>query len=499
MKKQVLLILTYFYLSLSSSLGQEKTSLQIPITLEEAIELANRKSLNAFKAKRQYAINYWKFKSFKARLLPKADLLAEPFTYTSSFIERYDPENNIDVYRLQQNINTFAELTLSQNIKFTGAKVFLNSSFNRLENFGFSNIENYNATPIRIGIFQPIMAYNELKWMDKTALLEFEMAKKEYIFTKQEINLEMLSLFFNWIIISNKKELAVEAKKNAIRLHEIGKKRYDLGSIQRDNLLNLELDKYTSSIELTKLEQELESVISNLQVYLDTEDLQNNIPVIPELIPSLKINTDEAFQLALKNNPNQLESEINKINAERDLDKAIKENRFDLSINASFGLNQRGNTFNQAYSDFLNQQLVSIRFTMPLLDWGERKGNIENAKMTKALNDIEIEQAENTLAEQLKLTVENFNLQENLVLNALRAKTISEESYTITQERFARGNVDLLNLLNSRNAWQAASIEYINSVQSFWQYYYEVRKLTLYDFINNSSLEADFQSILTDE
>ena len=474
--------------------GQEKK----PLTLSETLKLANKNSLDAFKAKRQYGVGFWEYRSFKARLLPKVALDLQPFTYNRSFIKRYDPENNVDVYRQQQNLDTYSQLSLSQNIMATGATVYVNSSFNRLVNYGDDTIENYNTTPIRIGLIQPLMAFNELKWDNKTADLKYEKAKRDYIYQEQNVNLKAISLFFQWALASNKVTIAVENKKNAIRLYVIGKKRYPLGSIERDDLLNLELETFTADTGLAEAEQQLQEVVSDLKLFLDVENLSGFVPELPEVISHLKIKLEKAKELARQNNPELLDIDIKKINAERDLDRAVRENRFDLSINASYGLNQQANNFAAAYSNFLDQQMVAIQFSMPLLDWGERKGNIKTARMNKEVTDIEIKQAENDIDRQILQKVNNFNLQEELVMVALKTRDISRESYDITEKRFLSGKVDLLRLLSARKAWQTASEGYIQSLQSYWEFYYGVQRLTLYNFMDGASLNHDFEKLLED-
>lgn len=466
------------------------------ISLEETLQLANKNSLDAFKAKRQYAIDYWKYKSFKAKFLPRVDLNLQPFTYNRSFVKRYDPTENIDVYRQQQSLNLFSEISISQNIMATGTKVFINSNFNELINYTDTRINNYSTTPIRIGINQPLMAFNELKWLNKTALLEFEKAKKDFIFNEQKINIDAISLFFKWALNSARVSIAKETKENAERLYKIAKKRYAIGAIEKDDLLNLELESFTSKTDLSKATQELETVISDLKLFLNKDDLEIYEPELPVLISKLKISLSDAENHMNQNNPDLLNSSIRKINAERDLDKVTKENRFDLSIDASYGLNQQSNNFADAYRNLLDQQLVAVRFTMPLLDWGERKGIIKTAKMTKELTDIEIQQTINDVKRQLVLKVRSFNLQEEQVTAALRAKEISEQSYKITEKRFLSGKVDLLRLLNSRKASQTASEQYIQNLELYWTYYYEVQQLTLYNFREGRTLKESFESIL---
>ena len=469
-----------------------------PLTLNAVLKLASQNSLDVFKAKRKYGVNYWQFRSFKSSLLPKIDFETRPFTFNRALIERYDSEQNIDVFRQQQTINSFANLSLSQNIGATGTRLYVNSSFNRLENFGDFETESYNATPVRIGLVQPIMAFNTFKWQKKTAPLEFQKAKQDFLYELQTINLKSVSLFFSWALASKKVEIAKENEMAAKKLFNIGKKRYDLIAIERNDLLNLELDVYNANTTLTQNLQALQKTEAELKLFLRDQLPKNAIPELPELISNLNIDLDKAIALAYQNNPDILDLKLRKIEALRDLDQAIKDNRFDLSLNASYGLNQQANTFVDAYGRFLDQQMVSIQLSVPILDWGERKGNIKTAKMNKDVIDIELQQNEDTYKQDITLNVLEFNLQQELVLGALRTSEISKESYDLTEKRFLSGNVDFLNLTSARKAWQQANENYIQTLQNYWTIYYKVQQLTLYNFIDDRPLIQDFETILED-
>lgn len=495
MKRIVFLVLGITICSLIKGNAQEKR----PISMSEVMEMAYLNALDAFKSKRQYVSSYWEYRSFQAQLLPKIDLSLQPFTFNRSFIQRYDPINNIDVFRQQRNLNTFGQVSLSQNVMITGATIFINSSFNRFVNFSDNDIlQSYNTTPIRIGINQPIMAFNELKWQNQTAELEYKRARKEYLLRREELNIKTIELFFNWALAKNGLQIAEENKKTNSRLYEIGKKKYPLGTIQKDDLLTLELETFTANTDLVKAKQEFQEVISELQIFLEIEDVELFFPELPEVISGIKIDIAEAYELARKNNPELINLDILDINAARDLDRVLKENRFSLSVNASYGLNQQSEEFSNAYSNFLDQQMVSIQFRMPLLDWGEGKGNIQKAKMDKELADIQNEQTKNEIQQLLKQNVNSFNLQKDLVAVALRAREIAQESYKITEKRFLTGKVDLLRLLSARRLWHKSSQDYIQSLWNYWKFYYSVRKMTLYDFIDRTTLEESFEQLLKD-
>ncbi|WP_162623364.1 TolC family protein [Confluentibacter sediminis] len=488
-------------LSFTNTIAQQSNTISAisqKITLHDILELASKNSLDVFKAKRQYGVNYWEFRSFKSSLLPKIDFETTPFTFNRALIERYDSEQNIDVFRQQQTINSYANLSLSQNIGLTGTRLFINSSFNRLENFGDFETESYNATPVRIGLVQPIMAFNTFKWQKKTAPLEFQKAKQDFMYELQTINLKSVNLFFQWALASKKVEIAKENKMAAEKLFNIGKKRYDLIAIERNDLLNLELDVYNASTALTQNLQALQKAEAELKLFLRDQLPQDVIPELPELVSNLNIDLNKAIDFAYQNNPDILDLKLRKIEALRDLDKAIKDNRFDLSLTASYGLNQQANTFVDAYGRFLDQQMVAIKLNVPILDWGERKGNIKTAKMNKDVADIELQQNEDTYKQEITLKVLDFNLQQELVLGALKTSEISKESYDLTEKRFLSGSVDFLNLTSARKASQQANENYIQALQNYWALYYNVQQLTLYDFITNTPLVQDFNEILED-
>ncbi len=486
-------------LSCSLTSAQQPTEASIlkqTISLNDILTLASKNSLDAFKAKRKYGVNYWQFKSFKSSLLPKINFEARPFTFNRALVERYDSQQNIDVFRQQQNLNSFANVSLTQNIRATGTSLFVNSSFNRLKNSGDFDTESYNATPVRIGLIQPIMAFNRFKWEHKTAPLQYQKAKQEFIQEQQSINLKTLGLFFNWALANKRVAIAKENKTSAEKLFKIGKKRYTLGSIERDDVLNLELSVYNAKTNLTQNVQTLDKAEAALKLFLRDELPDNTIPELPELISDLQIDINDAITLANTNNPEIISLKLRKVKALRDLDRAIKQNRFDLSVTASYGLNQQANTFRDAYGNLLDQQMVSVNFSIPILDWGERKGRIKTARMNKDVADIELQQDEDKFKQDITQKVIDFNIQKELVEGALKTSEIARQSYKITEKRFLSARIDLLNLTSSRQAWQSATERYIQSLLSYWRLYYEVQQLTLYDFINNAAVEQDFDTVL---
>ncbi|MCG8475786.1 MAG: TolC family protein [Cytophagales bacterium] len=466
------------------------------VNMEEVLRMARVNSLESFRAKRKYGASFWNYQSHKARLRPKLELETNPFSYRRSLTKRYNSEKNVDEYRSEESLNSYVGLRLRQNILPTGGSVSLQSNFNRLESFGENENKSFNSVPVRIGLNQPIMAFNALKWEHKIMPLDYERSKKSLIDDMQRINVQAIDYFFSWALAERRVQVAEEKVRSTAKHFEIGKKRYKLGTIERDDILNLELQLYEAKNRLLQRQKEKEQAVSRIGIYLRKENWEMKAPELPEQLPELIVDEDAAMLLVRDNNPEFLNFKIRRLEAEKSLDRAIKNNRFDLSLKASYGLNKQADNFGNVYSDFLDQELVSVNFSIPILDWGERKGNIKMARMNKEVADIDIEQQENQLHQDVRLKVSEFNMQAQLVQSARKSHEIAQASFEVTEKRFLSGNIDLLRLTSARQKQESSMEAYIQSLNRYWKLYYEVQQITLFDYARQESLSEDFDRLV---
>ena len=54
----------------------------------------------------------------------------------------------------------------------------------------------------------------------------------------------------------------------------------------------------------------------------------------------------------------------------------------------------------------------------------------------------------------------------------------------------------MLKLNDALNSKDAAIINYMQALRTYWDYYYNVRKTTLFDFERNQALEQDYDQLL---
>lgn len=433
------------------------------LDLKRTIALANDSSLSAFRYQNMYLSGYWEYRSYKAARLPSLSLNLTPAQYYRYITQRYDSQADIDVYREQQMFSATAGLSLVQNFDLLGGTFYVDTQLDYLRNFGDVNSTQFSTVPFRIGYQQDLLGFNAFRWDRKIEPLKFEKVKKQFIYNSESVSEEAVNYFFSLAMAQADYKLAEDNLATADTLYAIGEQRQKIAAISQADLLTLKLDKNT---------------------YIEID-----LPSRPRYVD---IPADRALLLAKENNPTYLEQRQNVLEAEREVDRTKKESRFNASVNASVGFNQVADNLGAAYRNLLQQDLVSLTVSIPLVDWGVRKGKYNMARNNLNVVKIAARQEEISLEEDVMMTVSDFNVQQDLIASASEALDLAELAYDQTRRRFIIGKADISSLTLSLNRQQEAQKNYIQALQNYWLNYYKIRKLTLHDFESGMSLSDRF-------
>jgi outer membrane protein TolC len=63
----------------------------------------------------------------------------------------------------------------------------------------------------------------------------------------------------------------------------------------------------------------------------------------------------------------------------------------------------------------------------------------------------------------------------------------------VAKQRYLIGKIDITELNIAQSEKDVAKKSYFNALQSFWKGLYEMRKLTLFDFIENKAISYDYK------
>mgnify|MGYP006272978357 FL=1 len=462
----------------------------LTLTLEDVIRIAKDSSLQAFINQNMYLGDYWSYRTYQAELRPSLNLSSNPFNYTRAINEEYNFLDSTYQYIKQENVNSTVNLTLRQNISRTGGNIYVDSDLGRIQNFN-KNFTQYSSTPLRIGLSQGLFAFNPYKWKKRLEPLKFEMAKKDYIESAEEIAVRAVNHYFSLLSAQINLEIAENNFANADTLYQISKKRFKLTTISQEDLFTLELDLINATNQLEAARNQFKRAQTRLLSFLRMDDSLQVQLDIPGKVPDYDINPSLALEKAMDNNPVNMQHEIELLQAQREVERAQK-SRFDIDLNMSFGLNQNDDDIQGTYTNLLDQERVRLSLYIPIVDWGLAKGKYNLAVMQREVLEAQLEQADIDFRQDIIMTVEEFNNQHEIIKRAARADTLARKTYAITKKRFLIGKAGIVKLNANEQKMITARRNYLNALNNFWEYYYNLRQLTLYNFESNQSLGEDF-------
>lgn len=464
----------------------------IELSLERTIQLAADSSLEAFRSKNLYLSGYWEYRNYKAERLPSLTLNLTPAQYYRDITRRYDSEADLDVYRKQQSFYASGSLNVTQNFDLLGGSFYIDSDLGYMRSFGEQDYNQFTTVPIRIGYSQDLIGYNAFRWARKIEPLKYEKVKKEFLYNMESISEQATTYFFNLAMAQVEYDMAKENVANTDTLYRTGQERHKIAAISQEDLLTLKLDAINARNTLKNAEISLQRAMFSLASYLNFDKNRMIRLRLPSRPRALQIPVDEALRMARENNPELLASKQSILEAEQEVDRTRKESMFNASVNASIGFNQVASSFKDAYRDPLQQDVVSITVSIPLVDWGVRKGKHNIAKSNLSIAQTTAEQTAISVEEEVIMTVGDFQIQQNLIQSAEEALDIALMAYQKTKQRFLIGKADLNSMTLSLNRQQEAQRNYITALQNYWLSYYKIRKLTLHDFEVGVSLSNEF-------
>jgi len=485
----------FIFLSLFSSGYSQNDTLSLQLTLDEVVTLAREQSPMATMARHQFRSSYWEYRTFKASFLPSLTLNSTLPDINRS-IDKIVKDDGSEGFVSRAVMNSSVELGVSQNVGFTGGNVFLNSSLQRIDNFGDNSGTSYLSYPFTIGFRQPINGYNEFKWEKEIEPAKYEEAKKELIHTLEQASNRAVSYFFDLMLAQINVEIAELNYANSDTLYRIAQGRYDLGTIAENELLNMELAYLNAGTSLNSANIDLEVRKFRLRSFLGYNDMVDIELVLPSEIPFVEMDYGRTLAEANMNNPEVLAMNRQLIEAEQRVAEAKSQKGLQADLFALYGMSKNADDLGMVYEDPEDQQRIRLGIEVPILDWGLGRGRFRMAQSAQEVTKTNVMQARSDFEQQVFLQVMQFNQQDDQLLIAAKSDTIAEKRYEVTKQRFLIGRIDVLELNDALEAKDMARRNYVSALRNYWDYFYSLRILTLYDWENEKKIEQDFDEVL---
>ncbi|HOX73132.1 MAG TPA: TolC family protein [Bacteroidales bacterium] len=467
------------------------------LTLEEVIKLAEDQSPNALMAKHRFRSSYWQYRTYVAQYRPALTLTGTTPDYSTAYSRVWNSQVGEYDYVSTNILQTIGSLSLLQNIGLTGGTIALQSDLTLETNFEKDEDRNkYITAPLSVRFVQPLFRYNSLKWEKRTEPLKYEAAKKTFLSDIETVHTEAVRQFFNLALAQINKQIAETNYLNADTLYRMAQGRYQLGTIAEDELLQMQLSWLNSETSRKEADMNLKDREIRLRSFLGFNENIRLELILPSSVPDLQVDVQEVLNLAHANNPEMLNQQLTLLTAQSNLAQAKAEKGLNANLIASFGLRDQDPVFANAYTESNRQQTVRLGITLPILDWGLGRGRYQMAKSSLELAEVQSTLSQIDFDQNLTLDVEQFNLQANQVAIAAKSDTVAARMFEVTKARFLIGKIAVLELNNADTRKDTNRRAYVQALQNYWTYFYNMRALALYDFLNRKPLETEYEKLL---
>jgi len=487
---------SYILLSLLCSLNAFSQPAQdsvLILTLEKTIDIARKHSPYALVARHSFRSQYWNYCYFKANYKPSLNFNSTPnFNHSINAITLPDGTSR---YVQQNQLMTDANLSLNQNIAFTGGTLFLQSGIQRLDILDDKSF-SYKTNPIIIGYQQSILGYNSLKWDKRIEPLRFEEAKKSYVETMELVSASAIMRFFNLAKAQTNLKIALFNYAQADTLYTFAQGRYNIGTITENEMLQLEINRLTEESNMLNAQIDVDDCMQDFRAYLGINEAIDIVVDVKDEVPHFSVDINQALQLAIINSPEITGMKRRKLESESSIAMAKASSGLKADIYAQFGLTQTGNELNVAYKNPLNQQYVEVGIRFPILDWGRGKGQIRVAQSRRDMVFTQEEQNRSNFEQNIQKIVKQFNLQTGKVAIAAKTDQTAERRNEVARRLYILGKSTILDLNASISEKDAAKRNYISALYNYWSLYFTLRSLTLYDFEKDIPLTEDYDSLI---
>ncbi|WP_160712285.1 TolC family protein [Chitinophaga solisilvae] len=456
-----------------------KGQLRRQYQLQDFIATAAEHSINKKLAASTRQASHYEYDNFRASVKPQLLLTGTLIDYSKDYLAVRQPDgSSLYQYRIQNTVT--AGLSLSQIITATGGTLSVNSSLNR-----FDDIERkfgqFSTIPANIYLQQPLFGFNAYKWQKKLAPLRLEEANKNYIQQQENISADVVRYFFDVLDAQVNLDLSGKNLQHQQQIYDIELKKVDLGTASREKLLQIRLQILNSIQDQKQAVVLLQTALFNLNSYTANPDTTSMELLLPTELPVLHISMEIALQEAIRNRAAFTGFIRRREEAMRDLQQARKE-RLTVNLTASYGLNNASQQFSKLYQQPNSQQNVTLGVAIPIVDWGRNRGKVNLASNNLKTTEYTIAQEEMNIRQVIVTLVKNADLIRDNIEVSHQTDMIAQERYALAQEQFKLGKLSVTDLNIALLEKDQARKKYINALRTFWDAYYQLRCLTLYDF-----------------
>lgn len=456
------------------------------LSLTDAVKLGQQQSPRARIAGYQVDAARLDYVAFKARFKPQLSVNGSLPGLNRSITNIQVPDGTF-TFVTQQGFTSDLELRVEQQLTATGGFIFLASGITNRINLGDNLPASargsfWNTAPLSVGFFQPLFQLNNLKWDQREEAVRYRVSQIAYSEAMENVAVEVTQTYFNALTAYLNMEMAEFNVATNDTIYEISQGRFSVGKIAENELLQSELNLMNARASYETAELAYERALAQLRTQLDIEEGRTIELVTPEDYPAIDIDPEFAVSAAMQYSRLKYENQLNRLQAERSVAQARRDNGVSANINAQFGLNGSNRDFSGSLGTLTDRQFFTISLNMPIFQWGRGKAQLGAAEARQDRQLEQIELSERNFRDDIIYQVGQVKQLRRQVDIATRSREVAQKRYEISKNRYLVGKISIQDLFIAQNDKDNAERAFVNTLSQYWVALAQLKASTLYDF-----------------
>jgi outer membrane protein TolC len=454
---------------------------QQPLTLRQVIELAEQKGLQARQAVSSRETARWNDKAFRSLLLPQIFLTGSLPAYSRSITPVVQPDGST-LYTPLTQTDANAGISISQQLPLTGGTLTIGSSLDNLQVNGAFQSRTWSSRPMSISLQQDIFRPNNLRWASKVQSLTEEVAERQYLEAREDVAISATGAFFQ--LYAARMTLKSATANAAIddTLYTLNKGRFEVGKIGENDLLQSELQLLNARAARDAAQLNFDRALATLRLAVNYPPDAPIDVIVTNDVPSFDADTVVAVTQALRNQSQNTNLDLQKVQADRAVSAAKLNNGIGGTVRASYGYNASAPTSDQVYQNLLSTQGFSFSLSMPIFQWGERNELVQAAQYDRDRVIASAQSQRDQIALNAHFAALQIRLARTQLTIAAKADTVGQKRFDVAYNRYTVSKITITDLFQAQADKDGALLQYVQALGNYWGAYYSLRRMTLYDF-----------------
>jgi outer membrane protein TolC len=385
--------------------------------------------------------------AFRAGLFSRLDLQFDLPSYTKSLASEFTPITGKEEFYEYGSTMAAVRLALNQPIIFTNGNIRLTGSFWGRDQFGSSQQKSRDYyTDLAIELNQPLFIFNSQAADLERAEINLEKAQRSYTQNELDIIYNVTVSFYRLYRAKKNVTIAEEKVKQNDESYQTASNKLKAGLIAEVEALQLEVDLASSRNTLLDSEREYREELNEFKILIGLR-LDDQIDVVSDLVyEPVDIDQEAAIESALAKRPELLNNKDDIYLSELNVDETDSRRQVKAEINARYGINGSDEVFAEVFGDFLDNQSILFRVSVPVWDWSQNALQVQAAEADLEMQKLRYNFMYANIEKEIIESIGRLNSAKERVGVLSRSVEVAEKSYNISLERFKSGTITSFDL-----------------------------------------------------